>query len=553
MASQTINKPNCTVFIPTFKDQYTTDVSVLVLFPGIPVGGKTGKTYFPPMIKAGAPTWFDKYVIVIPNEHTSKWDSVKKEYTEAMAATPQGTGKDPNYVLKEKTVSIGVFSGSGNGNVSIQANLVSIKPTHLIIMDPSASGPLTQNVKTLVNKGTSCYLMYNPNNWDSYPALKNGFPALAAAVDAGGNKSQKVKLGHTSIPPQTLKTFAPDIEKKLITPTQKPEEQPPVVEEKKTDEQVAADANQDAAGKTQSTSPKWNITIDGLGDAAVGAAPVAYEISAKKDLPGFTIYVGNPQTDWARFGETIPEGGENFEDVAEDEEFVEGGFAGAEEMETEFEAMEEAPSAERAAEAASVVEQLENSEPVNVGNHKLDLIPGTFVTNGGTKIQCCQINGAPVNVKIAGAWLDMVAAAKKDGVTLSIGSGFRSPYDSINTKSASGVKVSASSQQSLYDAYLAGRGNLAAKPGNSNHGNGIGVDTNAGGKSKGRFINVNQKVYTWLVKNSWRYGFVRAVKNEEWHFDYLPDLAKKGPYGRIAGTDANKFYSDWGLDKLTIA
>ena len=551
MAYKEIAKPNCTVYVPTFADQYTTDVSVLVLFPGIPVGGKTGKTYFPPMIKAGAPTWFDKYVIVIPNEHTSKWDSVKKEYGEAMASVPQGTGKDPKYVLVEKNVSIGVFSGSGNGTANIQSKLVSINPTHLIIMDPSASGSLTQNVKTLVNKGTSCYLMYNPNNWDSFPALKNGFPSLVAAVDTGVNKSQKVKLGHTSIPPQTLKTFAPDIEKKLITPTQKPEEQPPVVEEKKTDEQVAAEANQDAAGKIQSTSPKWNITIDGLGDSAVGAAPVAYELSAKKDLPGFTIYVGNPATDWARFGETVPQDGDDFENG--DEEFSEGGFAGSEEMGIEFEAMEEAPSAERAAEAASVVEQLENSEPINVGNHKLDTIPGTFVTNGGTKIQCCQINGAPVNVKIAGAWLDMVDAAKKDGITLSIGSGFRSPYDSINTKSSSGVKVSASSQQSLYDSYLAGKGNLAAKPGNSNHGNGIGVDTNAGGKSKGRFLNVNQKVYTWLVKNSWKYGFVRAVRNEEWHFDYLPDLAKKGPYGRIAGTDANKFYSDWGLDKLTIA
>jgi len=551
VAYKEIPKPNCTVYVPTFADQYTTDVSVLVLFPGIPVSGKTGKTYFPPMIKAGAPTWFDKYVIVIPNEHTTKWDSVKKEYGEAMASVPQGTGKDPKYVLVEKTVSIGVFSGSGNGNANIQTKLVSIKPTHLIIMDPSASGLLTQNVKTLVNKGTSCYLMYNPNNWDSYPALKNGFPPLAAAVDAGANKSQKVKLGHTSIPPQTLKIFAPDIEKKLITPTQKPDEQPAVQEEKKTDEQVAADANQ-PTGTTQSTSPKWNITINGLGDSAVGAAAVAYEIVAKKDLPGFTIFVGNPETDWARFGETVPPDGDNFDDVL-DEEFTEGGFAGSEEMGIEYEAMEEAPSAERAAEAASVVEQLENSTPVNAGNWKLDLIPGTFVTNGGVKIQCCQINGAPVNVKIAGAWLDMAAAAKKDGITLSIGSGFRSPYDSINTKSESGVKVSASSQKSLYDAYLAGRGNLAAKPGNSNHGNGIGVDTNAGGKSKGRFINVNKPVYIWLVKNSWKYGFVRAVTNEEWHFDYLPDLAKKGPYGRIAGTDANKFYSEWGLDKLSIA
>lgn len=553
MAYKEISKPNCTVFVPTFGDQYTTDISVLVFFPGIPVSGKTGKTYFPPLIKSAVPTWFDKYVIVIPNEHTTKWDSVKKEYTEAIASVTQGTGKEakePKSVLVEKTTSIGVFSGSGNGNVSIQTKLVSINPTHLIIMDPSASGQLTQNTKTLASKGTACYMMYNPNNWGAYPALKNGFPSLAAAVDAGGNKSEKVSLGHMAIPAQTLKKFAPEIEKKLITPTQKPQDQP-VVEDKKTDEQAVADANQ-TAGKTQSTPVKWNVTINGLGDSPVGAAAVAYEIGAKKDLPNFTIYVGDPETDWARFGETVPPGGDDFDEVL-DEEFTEGGFAGEEEGHIEYESMEEGPTPERAAEAASMVEQLENSTPVNAGNWKLDLIPGTFVTNGGVKIQCCQINGSAVNVKIAGAWLDMVAAAKKDGITLSIGSGFRSPYDSINTKSESGVKVSASSQKSLYDAYLAGRGNLAAKPGNSNHGNGIGLDTNAGGKSKGRFINVNKPVYIWLVKNSWRFGFVRAVTNEEWHFDYLPDLAKKGPYGRIAGTDANKFYSEWGLDKLTIA
>jgi len=230
------------------------------------------------------------------------------------------------------------------------------------------------------------------------------------------------------------------------------------------------------------------------------------------------------------------------------DEYIENEYSG----ESESEQMESPPTEERKQEDAKVVDKLQNSEPVNVGNHKLDLIPGEFVTNGGVKIKCCQINGNAVNVKIAGAYLDMVAAAKKDGVTITIGSGFRSPYDSINIKSESGVKVSASSQKYLHDGYKAGKPgfNVAAEPGNSNHGNGIGLDTNAGGTSKGRFVNVNKEVYIWLVKNSWKYGFVRAVTSEEWHYDYLPDLAKKGPYGRIAGTDKNKFYSEWGLDKL---
>lgn len=229
-------------------------------------------------------------------------------------------------------------------------------------------------------------------------------------------------------------------------------------------------------------------------------------------------------------------------------EYIENEYSG----ESEFEQMESPPTEEKKQEDAKVVDKLQNSEPVNVGNHKLDLIPGEFVTNGGVKIKCCQIDGNAVNVKIAGAYLDMVAAAKKDGVKISIGSAFRSPYDSINEKSESGVRVQASSQKYLHDGYIAKKKgfNKAAAPGNSNHGNGIAIDTNAGGKSSGRFINVNKDVYIWLVKNSWKYGFIRSVTSEEWHYDYLPDLAKKGPYGKIAGTDANKFYSTWGLDKL---
>jgi LAS superfamily LD-carboxypeptidase LdcB len=237
-------------------------------------------------------------------------------------------------------------------------------------------------------------------------------------------------------------------------------------------------------------------------------------------------------------------------------EYIETAFSADEEHALEYELQETFDPVD-AAEADAVATALENSTPVSQGNWKLDLIPGEFVTNGGTKIKCCQINGAAVNVKIAPAFLDMRAAAEKDGIKITISSAFRSPYDSISAKSESGVKVSASSQQYLYDLYLAGKGNLAAKPGGSNHGNGIGLDLNAGGKSKGRFINVIKDNYIWLVKNSWKYGFIRSVAAEEWHYDYLPDLAKKGPYGKLPAADTGsvktKFYKDWGLDTITIA
>lgn len=193
----------------------------------------------------------------------------------------------------------------------------------------------------------------------------------------------------------------------------------------------------------------------------------------------------------------------------------------------------------------------------------LDLIPGEYLDNNKRKIELAQIDGQAVRVDVANAYLTMKQAAKEDGIRLRINSAFRPPYTApgetrwgLNTKSKSGVKVQASSQEYLYNGYKSGKSgfNLAAAPGRSNHGSGIGLDLNTGGSSKSRKSNVNRKIYDWLVKNSWRFGFVRAVKREEWHYDYKPHLIEKtgkGPYANIDGTDQNKFYSDWGLDTLT--
>ena len=185
--------------------------------------------------------------------------------------------------------------------------------------------------------------------------------------------------------------------------------------------------------------------------------------------------------------------------------------------------------------------------------NKLDLLPGSYVTNGGDKIQLCQIDGKAVNVKIADAYLTMKEDAKADNILLSIGSGFRSPYDPINAKSDAGVKVTASSQDELYKMYLAGKGNLAAKPGSSNHGNGTSLDLNTGSRRAKSNGPLNPKVYIWLVNNSYKYGFVRGVKTEEWHYDYIPTIAANGPYAKIPNTTDSRFYSDLGLDNIRIA
>lgn len=98
----------------------------------------------------------------------------------------------------------------------------------------------------------------------------------------------------------------------------------------------------------------------------------------------------------------------------------------------------------------------------------------------------------------AAAFNRMHAAAKKAGITLTVNSGFRSMAE----------------QRALYAAYLNGTGNLAAKPGYSNHQGGIAVDINVGTTAT--------STYRWLANNAAKFGFKRTVPSEAWHWEYRP-------------------------------
>jgi LAS superfamily LD-carboxypeptidase LdcB len=73
-------------------------------------------------------------------------------------------------------------------------------------------------------------------------------------------------------------------------------------------------------------------------------------------------------------------------------------------------------------------------------------------------------------------------------------------------------------QTALYNSYLAGTGNLAAKPGTSVHESGLAVDF--GGAAHG--FGAQQ---TWLQQVAGQYGFSWTGKNfsqvEPWHFEYV--------------------------------
>jgi hypothetical protein len=100
-------------------------------------------------------------------------------------------------------------------------------------------------------------------------------------------------------------------------------------------------------------------------------------------------------------------------------------------------------------------------------------------------------------------YLDLVAAAAGAGVQVAINSGFRSYPE----------------QKVLHDGFIRGLPgfNLAAKPGNSNHQNGIAFDIAVGGGA-------GDPTYDWLTKNAPVRGFVRTVNKEPWHWEF--DKAK---------------------------
>ncbi|MDB4543242.1 M15 family metallopeptidase, partial [bacterium] len=102
--------------------------------------------------------------------------------------------------------------------------------------------------------------------------------------------------------------------------------------------------------------------------------------------------------------------------------------------------------------------------------------------------------------KMLESLLALAQAANDAGHTLSINDAYRS-Y---------------AKQQYLYDGYKNGTPgfNPAARPGTSKHQSGDAIDIDVG---KG-------DIYRWLVQHAWKYGYMRTVAGEEWHWVYAPNV-----------------------------
>ena len=103
-------------------------------------------------------------------------------------------------------------------------------------------------------------------------------------------------------------------------------------------------------------------------------------------------------------------------------------------------------------------------------------------------------------------YLKMVHEASLSGVTVAINSGFRSYPEQKHLRDG-------------FDKGLPGF-NKAAKPGASNHQNGIAFDIAVAGAD-------GNEVYDWLKRHAPALGFVRTVSGEPWHWEYDLTRAKQ--------------------------
>lgn len=210
----------------------------------------------------------------------------------------------------------------------------------------------------------------------------------------------------------------------------------------------------------------------------------------------------------------------------------------------------------------------------------IDLIPQALIANKEKQIQCAIISGVsaqPMRTDVATAMAAMIKAAKADGVNLAINSGFRPAFPAgwPNKKSgggsavtSKGVTVSLCDQYSLRtQSRWRGGGTMTeeqrlgegaskfdpatARPNSSQHGNGVAVDLNTGGfphYPANPFI-AGGKNMSWLNENAHRFGFIRAVSSEAWHWEYYPPNkpnvegkhSNMGPYAIVPKSNSN-----WG-------
>lgn len=315
---------NSTIYIPSFGEKYTKEISVLVFYPGNEIRKKSGKIYMPPLIQKGVPDWFNKYVIVIPNTDVIKWDLVKAEYTAEL--TKVG--------LIQKDLSIGLYSEATGAKSDILAKLSiekdPIKVLNLMLMDAVSIGNVISTVKKVKSYGAICYLTYNINNFSGYKnVLVKNYSDLIKAVGDNVVNTKSTTDDHEEIPTKFLIKWRDSIEKSLTTPTLIDSVIPNSIAEgnkqftenttpAKTPETSSDATRKDKIDASTGSGTKLKMTLSGISTDN----PVV--VSARRPMIDFTVYIGDqvtndPNTD-------------DFSDLPELDEYSEDEYKGIEEL-----------------------------------------------------------------------------------------------------------------------------------------------------------------------------------------------------------------------------
>lgn len=120
------------------------------------------------------------------------------------------------------------------------------------------------------------------------------------------------------------------------------------------------------------------------------------------------------------------------------------------------------------------------------------------------RIVSSQLKVRHVAASMIDEYMMMVAAAAEQGIAIALNSGFRSYPE----------------QKFFRDGFERGLPgfNLAAKPGFSNHQNGVAFDLDVAGGA-------GNPTYDWLTRHAPGFGFVRTVNREPWHWEHDPARA----------------------------
>jgi hypothetical protein len=201
--------PNTYTFLPKNAKK---EVDVFIFYPGVIIADKVGRDYMPQKIKAGAADWFDKYVLVFPTTYTTSYSDVKKEYEALLSKAG----------LTQRTLNIGIYSGSGNEGVSVLSAVASAgkELRNFVMMDPVPSTSLQTAVKARQSiGGTFQWLYYNPAAWGgaSYYGGENTSGLYGNIKNLAGllTNSYKTKTAHYDIPASMISALKSQIEKSL--------------------------------------------------------------------------------------------------------------------------------------------------------------------------------------------------------------------------------------------------------------------------------------------------------------------------------------------------